>query len=89
MSLIGRYGNDTAVCIDQVCSHVIIDPIISVVVYDAVGPSEAVKKLAKIADAGLGSYIFYEIMGFFVGAPHRWRDDSNSFTRSEALRILN
>jgi len=48
-----------------------------------------VKKLAKIAEAGLGSYVFNKIMVFFVGAPHlpamlrivlqagRWHDDSN------------
>ena len=30
--------------------------------------SERVKKLARIAETGLGSYIFQAIMGFFVGA---------------------
>jgi hypothetical protein len=43
------------------------------------------KKSAKIAEAGLGSYIFPAIIGCFVGAPHRWRDDSNFFTASAAL----
>jgi len=37
--------------------------------------SERVKKLAKIAETGLGSYISSAIMGFFVGALPRQRDD--------------
>ena len=43
------------------------------------------KKLAKIAETGLGSYISSAIMGFFVGALPRQRDDFNFFTASEAF----
>lgn len=44
------------------------------------------KKLAKIAEAGLGSYIFSAIMGFFVGVLPRQRDVFNFFIASEGLQ---
>jgi len=45
--------------------------------------SERVKKLEKIAETGLGSYISSAIAGFFVGALPRQRDDFNFFTPSQ------
>ena len=44
---------------------------------------ERVKKLPKIAETGLGSYIIPDIMGYFVGALPRQRDDFNCFTASQ------
>jgi len=46
-----------------------------------------VKKLAKIAETGLGSYISLAIMGFPVGALHRQRDDFNFFTASQPFSV--
>jgi len=45
--------------------------------------SDAVKELTKIAETGLGSYIFSTIIGFLVGALPRQRDDFNFLTRSQ------
>ena len=37
---------------------------------------ERVKQLTQIASTVRGSYILPAIIGFFVGAPRRWRDSS-------------
>ena len=46
---------------------------------------ERVKKLPKIAETGLSAYISPAIVGFFVGALPRQRDDFYFFTRSDQL----